>query len=328
MAASRRATSADVAHRAGVSRATVSYVLNDVAHQSIPLATRQRVLAAARELDYTPHAAARALRAGQSRLVLLINTGVPYGTNLSVMIDALASEVAASGRSLVIWQQRDADDLPATLAHLQPAVALTLGRLTVDQRAALIRAHIPHVESDADPPDAVDVGAALQVNHLVARGHRRLGCLTTTDPRLAAFAEPRVRGVQASCTAQGLAPALVAELPDLAAISVADLAEVLRRWTSGTDPVTGIACYNDVCAAACLAAADRADIAVPGRLAVVGMDDEPMSAFSRPALTTVRLPMVDHARALWADARALLEGEPAPPRSDGPPFSLIERASS
>ena len=130
----RRPTSADVARRAGVSRATVSYVLNDVPHQSIPGATRQRVLAAAEELGYTPRAT-RTLRVGESRLVLFINAGVPYGANLSAIIDTLSAEAAASGRSLLVWQQHDPGDLAATLAHLPPAMAITLGRLTEGRTA-------------------------------------------------------------------------------------------------------------------------------------------------------------------------------------------------
>ena len=68
----RRPTGADVARRAGLSRATVSYVLNDTPHQAIPEPTRQRVLAAAAELGYTPSAAGRALRSGHSEVVLLL----------------------------------------------------------------------------------------------------------------------------------------------------------------------------------------------------------------------------------------------------------------
>ena len=61
----RRATSADVAREAGVSRATVSYVLNDTPNQKIPEQTREKVLEAARKLAYSPSTAARALRRPQ-----------------------------------------------------------------------------------------------------------------------------------------------------------------------------------------------------------------------------------------------------------------------
>jgi DNA-binding LacI/PurR family transcriptional regulator len=325
----RRPTSADVARRAGVSRATVSYVLNNSPHQSIPDATRQRVLAAAEELDYTPHVAARALRAGESRLVLFINTGIPYGTNLAILIDTLASEVAASGRSLVLWQQHDPRDLAATLAHLEPAFAITLGQLDDDQRALLARARILNVATDVGgDAHQVDRGAALQIRHLATRGHRQVGYLTTTDPLLTMFAGPRLAGVLATCAELGLDPPPVAELPALSNISIDDLAPVLHDWTGRPDPVTAVACYNDVCAAACLAAADRVGLNVPGDLAVIGLDDEPMSAFIRPALTTIRPHVIDFARQLWTRAKAAMDGGPV---LDGPSsmhFSLVERESA
>ena len=323
-----RATSADVARRAGVSRATVSYVLNDSPHQSIPMATRERVLAAASELDYTPHAAARALRAGESKLVLLINTGVPYGTNLSVMIDALAAEVSASGRSLMVWQQRNPEDLAATVAHLQPVVALTLGSLTADQRQLLERRRIPGVETGVDAANPVDVGAALQIRHLLDRGHRRLGYLTTAQPRLAMFTVPRLAAVRATCAEAGLPAPLVAELDEPDEVAVSELTRLLSDWTGRADPVTALACYNDVWAAAALTAADRARIAVPGRLAVVWMDDEAMSAFTRPALSTVRLHMVDYARHLWHRALAELSGATVPDLAAAVHVSLVQRAST
>ena len=77
---SRRVTQSDVARRAGVSRATVSNVLNNRVGGSvrIPLETRQRVLAAVEELGYQPHAAARSLRSGQSGTVGLL---IPDATN-------------------------------------------------------------------------------------------------------------------------------------------------------------------------------------------------------------------------------------------------------
>ena len=327
MAPVRRPTSADVARQAGVSRATVSYVLNNVPHQSIPDTTRLRVLAAAQELDYTPHAAARTLRAGESRLVLFINAGIPYGTNLSIMIDALSAEVAASGRSLVVWQQHDPRDLAATFAHLQPALAITLGRLDEEQRALLARARIPSVETgtgrDVDAPDG---GATLQIRHLASRGHRQLGYLTTTDPQLAMFAGPRLAAVRTTCAERALPP--VAELAAPPDISVDELAAALHHWTSRPDPVTAVACYNDVYAVACLAAANRTRLSVPSDLAVIGMDDEAVSAYTQPALTTIRLHVTDFARHLWAQATAALDGDPAPEHLSSMHFSLVERQST
>ena len=67
-----RITAEDVARKAGVSRATVSYVLNNHPHQTIPEATRQKVLEAAAELDYTPLASARILSRGRSDVVVML----------------------------------------------------------------------------------------------------------------------------------------------------------------------------------------------------------------------------------------------------------------
>jgi DNA-binding LacI/PurR family transcriptional regulator len=329
MDAAHRPTSADVARRAGVSRATVSYVLNDVPHQSIPDATRQRVLAAAEELDYTPHAAARTLRAGESRLVLFINAGIPYGANLSVTIDTLSAEVAASGRSLVIWQQHDPGDLAATLAHLQPAMAITLGRLNEGQRELLVRARIPSVETGTgSDQDAAGIGAGLQVRYLASRGHRQLGYVTTSDPRFAMFARPRVAGARLACAELELDPPAVAEFASPPDMSVDELSAILQTWTRRPRPVTAVACYNDIYAVACLAAASRAGLGVPDQLAVIGMDDEAVSGYTRPALTTIRLDVTNFARHVWRQASAMLDGRPALEHASSMPFSLVQRQSA
>jgi DNA-binding LacI/PurR family transcriptional regulator len=331
MDSARRPTSADVARRAGVSRATVSYVLNDVTHQSIPDATRQRVRAAAAELDYTPHAAARTLRAGESRLILLINAGIPYGAKLSAVIDTLSAEVVANGRSLVLWQQHDPRELSATLAHLQPALAITLGQLTQEQRALLARARIPSLETDTGPTlHAVDDGAVLQVRHLAAQGHRQLGYVTTADPQLRMFAGPRLGGIRAACTELGLNSPAVAELGSPLQVPMGDLAAVIRAWTRRPDPVTAVACYNDIYAVACLGAASATGLTVPEDLAIIGMDDEAVSGYTQPPLTTIRLHAVDYARLIWAQASEMLAHARAhaPGPSPSMPVSLVRRQSA
>jgi DNA-binding LacI/PurR family transcriptional regulator len=89
-----------------------------------------------------------------------------------------------------------------------------------------------------------------------------------------------------------------------------------------------VACYNDVYAMACLAAAGQAGLRVPGDLAVIGMDDEPVSAFAQPPLSTIRLHVADFARQLCTQANAALSGNLAPEVSSSMHVSLVERQSS
>ena len=86
----KRPTATDVARRAGVSQATVSYVMNNTPHQVIPETTRQRVLAAAVELGYTPSAAARMLVSGRSDVVLLLLPDWPIGLGVASLLDELS----------------------------------------------------------------------------------------------------------------------------------------------------------------------------------------------------------------------------------------------
>ena len=81
--AGQRITSTEVARHCGLSRATVSYVLNGTPNQSIPEATRRRVLDAAEQLGYTPYAPARALRSGRSDVVLFLMPEWPIGPVLA-----------------------------------------------------------------------------------------------------------------------------------------------------------------------------------------------------------------------------------------------------
>ncbi len=325
MTETARSTSTDVARRAGVSRATVSYVLNGRSDQSIPEPTRRRVLDAANELGYVPHAASRALRAGRSRLVLLIDADVPWSTNITDAEDALTAVVAATGRSLVVWRRHGPGDLAATLANLEPCVAITLQPLDVADVSLLAGLHIPLVTADLGTPGA-DSATRVQLEHLAGHGHRRLGYLTTSEPSLQQFAGPRTAGFLAAAAGHGLAAPVVVALQGASAPDVRDVASVLSDWTSRPDPVTAVACFNDLHAAACLAAAASLGLTVPDDLAVIGLDDDDFAPFTSPALTTVRLQPQGLAHHLWALATHLLDEGPEPDPF-APPGRLVERAS-
>lgn len=325
----RRATSADVARRAGVSRATVSYVLNGRADQSIPEATRERVFAAAADLKYVPNAASKALRAGESQLVLLVNPGLPWGSNLRTLVDTLTTSVARSGRSLLMWHRQEPGDLARVLAHLEPRVVIALAHLGGQDERLLADVGIPLVDAGVDSAAPTGgVPSVLQVRHLASQGHRRIGYLSTGDPARLMFAAPRIEGVRAACRDLGLPEPLVAEVPSAARLSVTAVAEILDGWRSGPDAVTAVACYNDLYAAAALAAARRLGLEVPGDLAVVGVDDEPFAAFAQPPLTTVRYDMATFGERVWAYAEEVMAGGAPSPAVPAIDVGLVQRASA
>lgn len=328
--ASKRPTSRDVAELAGVSRATVSYALNGNTEQSIPEATRERVLQAARQLGYTPHAAARALRAGRSNIVLLVVRDIPYGRNLGVAIDWMADEVARRDLTLLVWEPGEGTSVRTLLAHAQPRIALSFFPLREDEQAALATARIPC--ASAFPIRGVsgidELTTAIQVHHLAERGHRSIAHLGTADERVAAFAGPRRLGVRRGCLDLGLPAPAEALVPLPRRGAVDDVARVLREWRAREEPVTAVAAYNDFVAATCLRAARVLGLRVPEDLAVIGVDDEPMSALLEPPLTTVRIDMAQLAGHLLAEGLAAAgEGDPPRPMSSSV-VQLLPRAST
>lgn len=331
MTKQRRATSADVARRAGVSRATVSYVLNGRTDQAIPQATRDRVLTAAADLGYTPNVAARNLRAGSSRLVLLVNEAIPMGRNLAAIVDALAGQAEQEGRSLVLWQRSGMGSLALTLTHLAPCLTITLGSLDAHELGLLSGAGIPVLAAglgDDVNPSYGEVPSVAQVRHLAAHGHHRIGVLSTADPALRNFAEPRIAGACNAAHALGLAPPPVATLPSGAALTVAAVTEVLQQWRRGPDPVTAVACYNDYLAAAALAAAGTMKLRVPRDLAVIGIDDEGFGRFTQPPLTTIGMDNEAFARSVWERAQRVLAGQEDAAPATPTPYSLVVRESA
>src|SRR5437870_4239575 len=100
--ARRPPTSVDVARQAGVSQATVSYVLNDLPDSRVSAETRARVLIAADELGYTAHAMARSLRAGHSNIILLPQSSIPTGPRMIGFYEQLAARLGRLGYATIL----------------------------------------------------------------------------------------------------------------------------------------------------------------------------------------------------------------------------------
>jgi DNA-binding LacI/PurR family transcriptional regulator len=315
-AASAAPTSADVARLAGVSRATVSYVLNDTAGGRVGEQTRERVRAAAEQLGYVPHAAARSLRAGHSGLVLLATPEVTLGPLFSAFFSELRAGLHGYGYTAVLYGSRPGlrgVRLARAWAELRPsAVLMGAGEATdAEGVATLKRSGARAVVNFGGPlvEGAHAVGlshrevGAVAARHLLARGHRAIGVLMPTDASLRQFSEPRLAGAREQVA--GFPDARLETLPlDYTEEAAAALA---ARWRSLG--LTGLFCYNDEFAALVLAAFLDAGIAVPGEAALVGADDLMLSRVVRPRLSTVHIALPDGAQLAEMIDRLIREPE-------------------
>ncbi len=326
-----RVTSADVARESGVSRTTVSYVLNDKPGVVITDATRQRVLEAAHRLGYTPSAAARALRSGRSDLVLCVLPDWTIGPLLDTLIDHITTSLAEHGLSVLVHITRGSRPLAELWRAVTPCAVLGLVPFEASDARAMTRAGIAVVGAalDEDPrPETFVVPqtsiGGLQVDHLVSGGHRVLAYAAPADDRLVAFARRRLAGVQAQCARLGLPEPLVARVD----LTVESAAAAVRAWRDDPQPVTAVAAYNDEVALAVLAGAAEAGLVVPDDLAVIGVDDIPVARLASPPLTTVWQAIDAQADYLAASVLAALDPSLDPPVRPDDVFHVVQRAST
>jgi len=311
-----RVTSADVARESGVSRTTVSYVLNDTTGTVISEETRQRVRAAADRLGYAPSAAARTLRSGRSDLVLCAVPDWPIGPLVDALLDHLTRELAARDLSVLVHHSRGQRPLADLWRAVTPRAVVGFTAFSDEEEAGMRRAGIQVVATvlDEEPrrPGAFAAGQTqvgrLQAQHLVAAGHRLIGYASTTDPRLADFAGPRLAGVRQECRRLGLPDPRVQPVD----VSAESGRAAVRALRAGPEPVSAVAAYNDEVALAVLAGARAEGVRVPDDVAVIGVDDVPAARLAAPPLTTVSQSAALQARFLSDSVIAALEGRPAP----------------
>lgn len=318
-----------VAERAGVSVATVSYVLNDAPNQTIPQATRDRVLDAARELDYAPSSAARALRLGRNDVVLLLLPDWPPSLAVAQLTDALATELGRQGLRLII--EREAAEPSRSWRTLSPAALLKFGDLGEDDQKAMRLAGTVAIDRLVFTEDSTQgahfsqqaIGAA-QVEHLFARGHRNLAYASTPEVALHPFNDLRKRGAVDACSRLGLPHPKDWQLDASASLPGGWFAEAIQ----GRGNVSAVAAFNDEVAAALLATARSQGVDVPASLAIIGVDDQPMSRFIDPPLSSVWQNPHRMAQHLSETVQAALKGSIPPPPPGGSTLDVIKRNST
>ena len=332
----RKVTAKDVAREAGVSATTVSYVLNNRAQESIPESTRRRVLGAAERLGYAPSAAARALATGRSNLVLGLVADWPVGDNAGQFFRRLTAAFAARGYPFVSHTTGSGEQSRASTELLwrsiTPAAVVVFDDMDDAQlatlRAAGVRAvvvawtasgtgrgHLEQVDREV---------GQLQVQHLIARGHRHLGYAWPADPQLVSFARARLTGVKEACRVAGL-PA-----PDIRTVPLhgAEAQAAITGWREEAPAITGICAYNDATAFAILGGMRQLGLSTPADLAVIGVDDLPTSELAYPPLTTINYDRSGMAERLAAEVDAAIPTGILLPASFDGLVALIERETT
>ena len=295
MTKSRIPKQLDVGKLAGVSRATVSQVLNNKAGFSVPLETRQRVLAAAEQLGYVPNAAARNLRTQKTNTIGVIIQDInnPFYPAFVRGVQDIAEQVGydvisfntdsseARERHFVdVLRRGRVDGVVGVFWHVR---ADGLKELTDRGIPIALLGQLSQPVDDLIDQVYIDDQTAARhaVQHLVSAGHRRIALVSGPEHLL----QERVAGYRTALTDAGL-------FDQIQIVHSADLTEEggyhsAQSLLKGPEGPTAIFAINDLLALGTLRASREAQLRIPEDLALVGFDDIPAARLVTPALTTV-----------------------------------------
>lgn len=328
------ATIEEIARLSGLSRSTVSRVLNDDARVSD--AARERVMEIVRRERYQPNQAARGLASGRTGIigtVIPVQLGTvftdPYFPMLLQGISAASGQL---GRLMLLWIAEPEDEERMMHGILRPGVVdgMIIASHVIEDRflEAVAESGKPYVLVGRHPVESVsyvdvdNFGAARTATmHLARLGHRRIGTITGPQNMIAGL--DRYQGYVEGLRGSGLA--LDREL-----VAAGDFGEesghraMHRLLERGVDAVFAA---NDTMALGALRAADERGARVPDDVALVGFDDIPAAARAQPPLTTVRQPIRHTGEAAVRLLLDLIADPSRAPQREFLPTELVVRAS-
>lgn len=317
----RRVTSQDVADAAGVSRTTVSLVINKVPGAQISEETRRRVIAAALELGYVPDAAARALVSRRSQIIGLVLARRPgqVATDgfLTQMLDGLL-EVVHNSDLRLLFDIVDPEHQKKAYLELVRAkhidgIILSGPRFDDEALLALEKDKVPVVligrlpGSDIPSVDIDNCSAArTAVEHLIKLGHSRIACITNASLSYTAAAD-RLTGYRTALEGAGIP--YDQRLVRFGDFNVESGYKQMHILLNKKVHFTAIFVASDEVALGVKAAIREHGLRIPQDIAMVAFDDLPISAYVDPPLTTIAVPAVQLARQASAMLIKLLKNE-------------------
>ena len=313
---SGRVTLKALAAHLGLSPSTVSLVLNESpVADAIPQATKDRVLAAARALDYRPDFVARALRRQRSFSIGVLVSEISGGYSAEVVSGIERTLLDAGYFGLVASHHFEPAQLHRCLATLRDRLVegYILVNTSIEEAPPLPTVSVSGLRLVRGAGNVVvdhDRAARLALEHLTSLGHERIAFFR--GPRVIPDSEDRWRAIRASAREKGLdiRPELVFDLgvePRDGAFPLEEFHregyELGKALVARRGEFSAIFAFNDPSAIGAMRALHEAGLRVPQDVSVVGFDDIDSAAFHIPGLTTIRQPL----RAMGAiAARALL----------------------
>ncbi len=329
----RRPTIADVARRAGVSAAAVSFAVND--RPGVSPETRERILQAARELGWRPSASARALTEARTRAIGLVLARdlaqLEVDSFFVRFLSGLERALAPADYALLLQVIPPGEGTMLAAYERLSAGGRVDGFVLTDVEVSdprfelLEAAGVPvvlagHPASECPFPwveTEHGEGMTAAVEHLAGLGHERIaffGGLAEHE-----HVQVRLQRWRAALEAAGLTPGAEVHAEP------GQVGAAATRVLEGAP--TAIACTSDVLAMATLAAARELGLAVPGDVSVTGFDDSPLAALASPSLTSVRVDYAEFGAAAAGALLAAIAGDPPPAYSPSLP-ELVPRAST
>jgi LacI family transcriptional regulator len=291
---SERVTMADVAREAGVSKMTVSRVVNKKGE--ISPTTREHVLEVIKRLGYRPSAIARGLATNRTGTIGLVVPDIanPFFSEIARGVEdkAYAADYNVFLCSTYEDPRRERAVLNSLEEKLVDGLLLCSSRLAQDDLASvmddfaavvLVNRTVKNDDASMVRVDSV-LGGRMATEHLLAAGHRAIGFLT--GPSTSFDGRFRVTGYHQALAEAGLAPR--ADWQQGCTSNVQGGLEAAHELLAGHPELTALLCYNDLVAVGALQACSQMGRRVPEDLAIIGFDDILMAALVTPALTTCR----------------------------------------
>ena len=282
----------DVSRLAGVSTATISRAINSP--DMVASATRERVRRAIEATGYVPNLLARGLASSRTKLIAVLVPGIAASL-LNETIEAMTLELASAGYMVVLGLARGeaemSETLNALLARRPDGLILTSSEQSPAIRRRLKTSGVTVIEIWDLPLRPLDVtigfsheaaGRAI-ADYVVGRGYRRALVISSNLPR----ARLRMKGFVDGCRDHGLEPP-ACDVRETDSFSINGRERLAHHLDQGGRPDV-VVCSSDLVALGVLAEAAARGVATPAQLAVMGFGASEASAYTYPALTTVRI---------------------------------------